>query len=332
MQRLGMTIPLQTLRLDRHADFVRELADLGYTDLWTSEAQDVDGLTPLALASQWAPGLRLGCACLPVQTRGAATLAMSVAALCEAAPGRFVVGVGCSSEPIVRHWNALPFEKPYARTRDTVRFLREALSGARVDRDYGTFAVRGFRLRRPADPAPPILVAALRQGMLELAGREGDGVILNYVTPEDLARVIPHVRRGGADKEIAARIYVCPTREPERVRAVARASIAGYFNVPTYRAHQEWLGRGPLLAPMWERWPRATARARSRRFPTPWWTPSTSTGPRSTAASGSRPTGPRGSTRRSSGSSRRRWTPARRRSCSRRAERGAPAPRATPGR
>ena len=254
MQRLGMTIPLQTLRLDRHADFVRELADLGYTDLWTSEAQDVDGLTPLALASQWAPGLRLGCACLPVQTRGAATLAMSVAALCEAAPGRFVVGVGCSSEPIVRHWNALPFEKPYARTRDTVRFLREALTGARVDRDYGTFAVRGFRLRRPADPAPPILVAALRQGMLELAGREGDGVILNYVTPEDLAQVIPHVKRGGADKEIAARIYVCPTREPERVRAVARASIAGYFNVPTYRAHQEWLGRGPLLAPMWERW------------------------------------------------------------------------------
>ena len=254
MQRLGMTIPLQTLRLDRHADFVRELADLGYTDLWTSEAQDVDGLTPLALASQWAPGLRLGCACLPVQTRGAATLAMSVAALCEAAPGRFVVGVGCSSEPIVRHWNALPFEKPYARTRDTVRFLREALAGARVDRDYGTFAVRGFRLRRPADPAPPILVAALRQGMLELAGREGDGVILNYVTPEDLAQVIPHVKQGGADKEIAARIYVCPTREPERVRAVARASIAGYFNVPTYRAHQEWLGRGPLLAPMWERW------------------------------------------------------------------------------
>src|SRR5574338_50791 len=254
MQRLGMTIPLQTLRLDRHADFVRELADLGYTDVWTSEAQDVDGLTPLALASQWAPQLRLGCACLPVQTRGAATLAMSVAALCEAAPGRFVLGVGCSSEPIVRHWNALPFERPWARTRDTVRFLREALSGARVDRDYGTFAVRGFRLRRAADPAPPILVAALRPGMLELAGREGDGVILNYVTPEDLARVIPHVRRGGEAKEIAARIYVCPTRDAERVRAVARAAIAGYFNVPTYRAHQEWLGRGPLLAAMWERW------------------------------------------------------------------------------
>jgi len=267
VQRLGMTIPLQTLRLDRHADFVRELADLGYTDLWTSEAQDVDGLTPLALASQWAPQLRLGCACLPVQTRGAATLAMSVAALCEAAPGRFVVGLGSSSEPIVRHWNALPFEQPYARTRDTVRFLRDALSGARVDRDYGTFAVRGFRLRRAPDPAPPILVAALRAGMLELAGREGDGVILNYVTPEDLPRVLPHVRKGGPGKEIVARIFVCATADKALARNIGRRAIAAYLNVPVYAAFHEWLGRGPRLKGMWDAWKAGDRKAALEAIP-----------------------------------------------------------------
>ena len=112
MKRLGMTIPLQTLPLSEHAAWVRELQELGYSDVWTSEAQDVDGLVPLALASQWAPALRLGCACLPVQTRGPGTLAMGIAALCDTAPGRVVAGVGCSSEPIVRYWNALPFEKP----------------------------------------------------------------------------------------------------------------------------------------------------------------------------------------------------------------------------
>jgi probable F420-dependent oxidoreductase len=267
MRRTGMTIPLQTRPLAEHADWVRELEDLGYTDVWTSEAQDVDGLVPLALASQWAPGLRLGCACLPVQTRGPATLAMGFAALCDAAPGRVVAGLGSSSEPIVRHWNALPFEKPFQRTRDTVRFLRAALAGEKVDTAYETFAVRGFRLRRRIDPPPPILVAALRPGMLELAGREGDGVILNYVTPEDLPRVIPHVKKYGDDKEIAARIYVCPTSDAARVRAVARASIAAYFNVPTYRAHQEWLGRGPLLAAMWEAWRRGDRRGALAALP-----------------------------------------------------------------
>jgi len=262
-----MTIPLQTLPLAEHAAWVRELEALGYTDVWTSEAQDVDGLVPLALASQWAPGLRLGCACLPVQTRGPGTLAMGVSALCDTAPGRVVVGLGCSSEPIVRHWNALPFEKPYQRTRDTVRFLRAALAGEKVDEAYETFTVRGFRLRRKADPPPPILVAALREGMLELAGRVGDGVILNYVTPEDLPRVISHVKKYGEDKEIAARIYVCPTTDAERVRAVGRMSIAAYFNVPTYRMHQEWLGRGASLAPMWEAWSKGDRRGALAALP-----------------------------------------------------------------
>jgi len=256
MSRYGMTIPLDGVPLAQQGDWIRELADLGYTDLWSAEAGATDGFTPLALASQWAPGLRLGCACIPVQTRGPATLAMGFAALCDTAPGRVVAGVGCSSEPIVRYWNALPFEKPYQRTRDTVRFLRAALAGEKVSHDYETFSVYGFRLRRKLSPPPPILVAALRPGMLDLAGREGDGVILNYVTPEDLAKVIPIVKKHGPDKEIAARIYVCPTREPERVRAVARMSIAGYFNVPTYRAHQEWLGRGEILQPMWDAWSR----------------------------------------------------------------------------
>ena len=81
--------------------------------------------------------------------------------------------------------------------------------------------------------------------------------------------MIPLVKKHGAHKEIAARIYVCPTREPERVRAVARMSIAAYFNVPTYRAHQEWLGRSSLLEPMWDAWARGDRRARWPRCPTP---------------------------------------------------------------
>jgi probable F420-dependent oxidoreductase len=253
VDRLGMTIPLQTVALPAHERFVRTLEDLGYTDVWTSEAQDLDGFTPLALASQWARTLRLGCACFPVQTRGPGLFAMSAAALALAAPGRFVLGIGSSSEFIVRNQNARPFEKPFAYTRDMARFLRAALRGEKVRHEYESFAVRGFALRRELPEPPPILVAALRPGMLELAGREADGAILNYVAPEDVPKVVPHVKKYGEAKEITARIYVCPTREAEKVRVVARASIAAYFAVPTYRAHQEWLGNAPLFEAMWQR-------------------------------------------------------------------------------
>lgn len=251
-----MTIPLETLPIHAQRDWVRELESLGYTDVWSTEAQDVDGFTPLVLASQWAPGLRLGCALFPVQTRGPALLAMSVAGLCQAAPGRVVVGLGSSSEFIVEHWNGIPFRKPYAHTRDVATFLREALTGARITKDYECFSVRGFHLRREVpEPHPKILLGALRAGMLELAGRVGDGAILNWVTPEDVARILPHVRKHGGDEaEIAARIFACPSEDAERVRAIGRGWIAGYFNVPTYRAQQEWLGRGPELETMWRLW------------------------------------------------------------------------------
>ncbi len=255
MTRIGMTIPFESLPLDVHRDAIRELEALGYTDVWTSEAQDLDGLLPLALASEWAPALRLGSAVLPVQTRGPAAFAMSAATLALAAPGRFALGIGSSSEYVVRFQNARPFEKPYAATRDMARFLRAALAGERIDERYETFAVHGFQLQRKVGVPPKILVAALRPGMLELAGREADGVILNYVTAEDLPKVIPHVRQHGASKEIAGRIYVCPTRDgADHVRAVARHSIAAYFNVPTYRAHQEWLGHADHYQAMWDAW------------------------------------------------------------------------------
>jgi probable F420-dependent oxidoreductase len=253
MKRLALTIPLESLPLSKQADFVRELADLGYTDAWSSEAQDVDGFTPLALASQWAPSLRLGCACFPVQTRGPALFAMSAAALADAAPGRFVIGIGSSSAWIVQLQNARAFEKPYLQTRDMLRFLKRALAGEKSDGDYDTFSVRGFSLRRKLAPPPPVLVAALRPQMLALAGREGDGAILNFVTPEEAARCAPLVRQFGASKEIAARIFVCPSSDADAVRRIARFSLAVYLSAPAYRAQQEWLGNAHLLKQSWDR-------------------------------------------------------------------------------
>jgi alkanesulfonate monooxygenase SsuD/methylene tetrahydromethanopterin reductase-like flavin-dependent oxidoreductase (luciferase family) len=92
------------------------------------------------------------------------------------------MGIGTSSNVIVERWNGVPFEEPYARVRDSVRFLKRALAGEKVDEEYPSFSVRGYRLQiAPPDPPPPILVGALRQGMLKLAGRVGDGAILNWL-------------------------------------------------------------------------------------------------------------------------------------------------------
>jgi len=260
----GITVPFQGVALAEHRSWYEELSELGYTDLWSSEADGTDAFTPLALAAAWAPDLRLGTAIVPVFTRGPALLAQSVAAMAEAAPGRFVAGIGTSSEVIVEGWNDIRFDKPYQRTRDTVAFLRRALSGERVDEDFETFGVRGFRLGRPPAITPPILVAALRPGMLRLAGRDADGAIINWLAADDVPRVVGEI---GAAKEVVARIFVCPSEDTEAVRNQARRLIAAYLTVPVYAAFHEWLGRADQLLNVWEAWAAGDRKAAAASVP-----------------------------------------------------------------
>jgi probable F420-dependent oxidoreductase len=250
-----MTVPLPG-PLHAQRDGLVELADLGYTDAWSAEADGTDAFTPLALAAAWEPRLRLGTAIVPAFTRAPACLAQCVASLADAAPGRFAVGIGSSSNVIVERWNGVPFVEPYKRVRDVVRFLREVMAGEKVSATFDTFEVRGFRLGvRPAH-VPPILVAALREGMLRLAGREADGAIINWLSPADARRVVGVVdaASGGQPREVVARIFVCPSENTDVVRAGARFAIAVYLNVPVYAEFHRWLGRGAALQPMWDAW------------------------------------------------------------------------------
>ena len=266
MARYGITIPFDNVSLPAQREWIEELPDLGYTDAWSAEAMGTDGFIPLALASQWAPSLRLGTAIVPAYTRGPALMAMTAAAMAEAAPGRFVLGLGTSSDVIVERWNGIPFDEPYKKTRDMVRFLKLALTGEKVDQAFDTFTVKGFKLGRPipAEHVPPILVAALRPGMLRMAGREADGAIINWLSADDVRKVVPEVGEG---KEIVARIFVCPSEDTATVRQYARFAIAAYLNVPVYAAFHEWLGRSPSLKPMWDAWQAGDRKAATAAIP-----------------------------------------------------------------
>jgi probable F420-dependent oxidoreductase len=253
-ERYGITVPLSGRPFAAQREWIEELEDLGYTDVWTAETDAYDALTPIALASQWTSKLRFGTAIVPVYTHGPAQLASQTASVAEAAPGRVVLGIGSSSNVIVERWNGITFEKPYQRVRDTIRFLRAAMTGEKVVAEYETFAINGFRLGLVPKQPVPIMVAALRPGMLRLAGREGDGAIINWLSPDDVTRVAGIVNAQGEDKELVARIFVCPSEQTEQVRAAGRFAVAAYLNVPVYAAFHDWLGRGPALQGMWDAW------------------------------------------------------------------------------
>ena len=247
--RYGITIPFDGVTLNEHKAWFHRLADLGYTDVWSAEVDGADGFTPLTLAAAWESRLYLGVAVTPVFTRGPGLLAMSIAALSEVSGGRFIMGLGASSAPVVERWNGIAYERPYARTRDVLDFVKRALAGEKIDQVFETFAVHGFKLSRPVVERPPILLGALRPGMLRLAGREADGAILNWLGAGDVAKCRAEVGEG---KIIAARLFVVPTADAARF--IGRRMISSYLTVNAYAEFHRWLGRDEALAPMWDAW------------------------------------------------------------------------------
>jgi probable F420-dependent oxidoreductase len=259
VKRLGFTLPIEGLDLLDHREVITEAERRGYTDAWTGETDRTDAFTPLALAAGCTETMRLGTGIASVFTRGPALLAMTAASMSELAPGRFCLGLGASSDVIVGRWNSMPFERPLTRVREMTHVVRDSLAGEKVTREGETMAVKGFRLSRIGNAEVPIFIAALRAGMLRLAGSIGDGVLLNWLGAGDIPQALAEVERGRAEAgrsdrvESAVRIFICPGEEAQ-AEYHARRYIAAYMNVPVYRKYQQWLGRGELLAPMNEAW------------------------------------------------------------------------------
>ncbi|MFC7842853.1 LLM class F420-dependent oxidoreductase [Streptomyces sp. NPDC001046] len=250
----GITLPLPGLTIDRHRFLVERLADLGYTDVWSAEGGGTDAFTPLATVAAWSPSLRIATGIVPVQTRGPAVLAQTAATLAQLAPGRLLLGIGASVPAHVTDINGIPFDEPYKRTRDVLRFVTRALRGEHVAGDFDTFSITGYRLPHPPQDPVKVILGALRPGMLRLGFREGDGAITNLLFPEDVPKILDAVGPQPPGKELVVKVFVCPTEDTDYAHRATRPFLAWILNREPYRKFHEWLGNGELLRESHERW------------------------------------------------------------------------------
>jgi alkanesulfonate monooxygenase SsuD/methylene tetrahydromethanopterin reductase-like flavin-dependent oxidoreductase (luciferase family) len=188
MSRWGMTYPLQGVKLADHRELLQHAEDIGYTDAWTAEVDFNDAFTPMAAFSAWTKNTRMGSAIGSIYNRTPTLLAQTAASLEDIAPGRMVFGIGTSSPAIVERWNGVKLEEPLKRMRHTIQFMRQALSGEKIAMTVGPYDIKGFRMGRPV-ATPPIYVAALREQMIRLGASLGDGIITNYISPDDTPRI-----------------------------------------------------------------------------------------------------------------------------------------------
>jgi probable F420-dependent oxidoreductase len=240
-----MTVPPPGVRLTDLRDLVERAEAAGYTDLWSSETAGADGFTPLSLSAAWSPSLRLGTGIAGVFQRGPALLAQEAAALTDASDGRFVLGLGVSSDRIVEGWNGIPFERPLTKMGQTLDFLDDALVGRRTE--------TGFKLEAAPLHPTPVVLAALRGKMLELAVERADGAFTNYLPLRGLPQVRESLARAPEGFELLCRFFCFPGAR-EEVEPIMRRLFAAYITVPVYREFFRWLGLGEEIAPMVDLW------------------------------------------------------------------------------
>jgi probable F420-dependent oxidoreductase len=244
-QRWGLTLPLPGISLADHKEHVVRAEAVGYTDLWTGETAGPDGFTPLALSAAWTERMRLGTGIVGVFQRGPALLAQEAAALSGASRGRFVLGIGSSSDRIVEGWNDMPFEKPLSKVRETLDFLDTAFAGERTS--------TGFKLESPPAEPVPIVLAALRGRMLQLAVERAQGAFTNFLPLSGLPKVTAQLEGAPDGFELLCRFFCLPG-EREAVEPLARFMFSSYITVPVYANFYRWLGYGDQIDPMIAAW------------------------------------------------------------------------------
>ena len=265
-QRLAVTLPAGPRLADTIARVRRAAAD-GYDDAWFGDGGAPDSLTAAAAVAAHAGDMRIGCAVTPVYTRTPAVLAATANTLGQLLPGRFVMGLGSSSQTMMEGWHGVAFEKPLTRVRETAIAVRAMLAGEKSDLRLETLQSRGYR-QAPLERPVPIYLAALRSRMCEMAAEVGDGVIFNLWPKRALPRMIEHVRIGAeragkdpAEVEVVNRYMVLVTDDKAAALARFKRLMAPYYATPVYNAFLAWAGYEDVAATIAEGW---AARDRDR--------------------------------------------------------------------
>jgi probable F420-dependent oxidoreductase len=262
-EHVGVTFAsLMGLGPPRAPQVARDAQALGYGSFWTAETTGPEAFTVLATAGAAAPGIGLGTGVLALQLRTPMLVAMAGATLQSLYPeADIVLGVGISSPVVANRWHGQPYgDRPLAQTREFVTLVKECLGGESVSFAGDFYQCSRFRLGvRLGEKKPKVVVGALNQRMLSLAGEVADGVLLNYLPATHVGWSVEHVRAGEAKAGRAAGstttyayVHVGVCQREDGIEA-ARRDLFSYAVVDAYAANFERAGFGDAVAEVRER-------------------------------------------------------------------------------
>lgn len=219
----------------------KDLEARGFHSMWMANIFGLDAITALALAGRETERIELGTAVVPSYPRHPMAIAQQCLTAQAAASGRFVLGLGLSHKIVIESMFGLSYDKPARHMREYLAVLGPLLRGEPAAFNGEQYRVNGA-LEFGGVPEVPIVLAALGDRMLEIAGRHTAGSILWMTGPKTIEDHIGPKLRAAAESagrpapRIVAGLPIVLTNDPDDAREKIAKGLVIYGQLPSYRA------------------------------------------------------------------------------------------------
>jgi len=227
--------------LDAIVTDVEQSEVAGFASYWLAQTALADSLAMLAIAGRTTSTIELGTAVVPTWTRHPEVMAAGALTAQAASNGRIVLGIGLAHQPSVEGRWGMKWERPVKHMSEYLAILDSLL-------ETGTASLQGevWSLEQQAtlmtDNKPLVMVAALGEQMLKMAGKRTDGTILWCVGPKTLEQqIVPIINdaateAGRSTPRVVCSLPVCVTDDPQPTTEFVGKMLEGYAALPSYRA------------------------------------------------------------------------------------------------
>lgn len=222
-------------------DDVTHCEAAGFSSYWLAQTALLDATAMLGLAGARTSSIELGTAVVPTWERHPRALAAQALTAQAACGGRFVLGIGLSHRPVVENMLRMKWDRPVRHMREYLDVLQPLLADGKVSHQGEIWSFMGSG-GRPTHTPPKVMLAALGDQMLRLAGRRTDGTILWCVGPTTIEQQIRPVIADAADRagrpapSVVCSLPVWVTDDVTAARNFVATAFKDYAALPSYRA------------------------------------------------------------------------------------------------
>ena len=220
---------------------LRSSEEAGFSSYWVAQVGLIDALTLLGAHGSTGSSMELGTAVISTWERHPHMLAAQALTTQALVGDRLIVGIGVNHRPHVEQSLRLTWDKPVRHMTDYLAILSDLLESGSASHRGSAWSFDGADAK-PSPGVPKVMIAALGEQMLRVAGCRTDGTILWCVGPKTIrSHIAPVINEAAAaaDRPLPAIVCSIPvwvTDDPEPARAFLAAVLADYATLPSYRA------------------------------------------------------------------------------------------------